>query len=146
MIYEKVAKIVVSRKLKKYRIHNKKERKNLFFRLINIVISKTKVISSMHLSSEWTTNETIGPHKCCPYIAHILKLTSNKRKKISFFFFFVFFFNEEINKKNKKIRDFDFYLIENILFFIALPIAVQLMLRHGNTSLQKNKQKLKKKK
>ena len=94
----------------------------------------------MHLSSEWTTNETIGPHNCCPYIAHILNLTSNKRKKISFFFF-VFFFNEEINKK---IRDFDLYLIENILFFIALPIAVQLMLRHGNTSLQKNKNKEKK--
>ena len=110
----------------------KKERKNLFFRLINIVISKTKVISSMHLSSEWTTNETIGPHKCCPYIAHILNLTSNKRKKISFFFFM-----KKLTKKNKKIRDFDFYLIENILFFIALPIAVQLMLRHGNTSLQK---------
>ena len=78
----------------------------------------------MHLSSEWTTNETIGPHKCCPYIAHILNLTSNKRKKIN---------------KKQKIRDFDFYLIENILFFIALPIAVQLMLRHGNTSLQKTK-------
>ena len=41
--------------------------------------------------------------------------------------------------KKQKIRDFDFYLIENILFFIALPIAVQLMLRHGNTSLQKKK-------
>ena len=68
----------------------KKERKNLFFRLINIVISKTKVISSMHLSSEWTTNETIGPHKSCPYIAHILNLTSNKRKKFFFFFFFFF--------------------------------------------------------
>ena len=78
----------------------KKERKNLFFRLINIVISKTKVISSMHLSSEWTTNETIGPHKCCPYIAHILNLTSNKRKKISFFFFF-FFLMKKLTKKQK---------------------------------------------
>ena len=54
---------------------------------------------------------------------------------------------KKLKKKTKKIRDFDFYLIENILFFIALPIAVQLMLRHGNTSLQKNsnKKKLKKK-
>ena len=46
---------------------------------------------------------------------------------------------KNLTKNKKKIRDFDFYLIENILFFIALSIAVQLMLRHGNTSLQKKK-------
>ena len=72
-------------------------------------------------------------------------IKQKKENKFFFFFFFFFFFNEEINKKNKKIRDFDFYLIENILFFIALPIEVQLMLRHGNTSLQKKKFKKKKK-
>ena len=71
----------------------RKNRKNLFFRLINIVISKTKVISSMHLSSEWTTNETIGPHKCCPYIAHIQ--FNIKQKKESFFFM------KKLTKKQK---------------------------------------------